>query len=436
MQSPMLAELQEKLFLHRGYWTAFLLQAIFGFVGWYLTFVVKLPFLEDAAYYEEVGHSIATDWLAGRPSSWLTHRWDTPHQPFLMVIAIACFYVLTLGVRAAPIAITCYGFITAITPTVVYRIARLLGVSVRSSRNVTWFIVFSPAFMFFSGSLHKEGLVLLCLSLSVYHTMKLQQGWSARSCVIVFLCLLSMCFLRLYLAAVMGLVLPFSVMLAKPKLKNENQKTAFVAGQVFVVLAFLLMLMLVGFVGEVYGVWPHDLDKGFEEMQESRMDSARADSGYLPDADISTPLKALKFMPVGVFYFFTVPFPWDFGSLKQNIAIPESTLWLFLYPIVLVGIWRSLRRNFQGSVVILAGIISMACFYGVFMGNIGTAYRMRIQVWLLCVIFLGSGLDYLRGYEPGQMQKPQSRSRGFSNRHLQQRPRRGPRVRVLRVAAK
>lgn len=423
----------ERAFIRRAYWTAFSLQGVVGFIGWYLTFVAKIPFLQDAAFYEEVGHSIATDWLAGRSSTWLANRADMPHQPFLMVITIACFYVLTLGVRLTPIAITCYGFITAFTPTYVFRISRLMGVSFRSCKNVTWLVAVLPAFLFFSGSLHKEGIVLLCLCLSVYHTMMLQRRFDVRSGVIVFVCLLSLCFLRLYLAAIMAMVLAFSVMLAKPSRLTSSQQASFAAGRVFVFFAFVLMMAAVGTVGQIYNVWPHDLDEGFELMQVSRLDAARADSGYLPDADISSPLKALMFLPIGAFYFMTVPFPWDFGNLKQNIAIPETILWVCLYPIVLIGMLRSLRRNFQGSVVLLSGMIAMMCFYGIFMGNIGTAYRMRIQVWLLCAVFLGSGLDYLRGYEPDRAKQPQRRLP--FNRFLQQRPVRGPRVRVARVEA-
>ena len=42
----------------------------------------------------------------------------------------------------------------------------------------------------------------------------------------------------------------------------------------------------------------------------------------------------LRFFPVGLLYFLTVPFPWQFGGLRQNFTIPETFVWVCSYPLV------------------------------------------------------------------------------------------------------
>src|SRR5262249_35571620 len=114
--------------------------------------------------------------------------------------------------------------------------------------------------------------------------------------------------------------------------------------------------------------------------------------------------EALEFLPTGLFYFLVVPLPWQLGSLRQNLAIPETACWLILYPIMLVGIRQGLRRHFQGTFLLLAIVLALCCLYALAIGNIGTAYRLRIQVWLVCAVFVGWGWHALRERYSGRQQ--------------------------------
>ncbi len=66
-----------------------------------------------------------------------------------------------------------------------------------------------------------------------------------------------------------------------------------------------------------------------------------------------------------------------------------------LYPLVLIGMIRGLRSNPQASLVLILTSLAMVAFYGLMVGNIGTAYRMRVQVWLLWAVFAGMGWELL-----------------------------------------
>jgi hypothetical protein len=135
-----------------------------------------------------------------------------------------------------------------------------------------------------------------------------------------------------------------------------------------------------------------------------------ARSGYVPEADVSTPTEAAEFLPVGLFYFLAAPLPWQTGGLRQNLIIPETAFWLLLYPFVAFGFARGLRINRSGTLVVGAISVGMCVIYALLSGNIGTAYRMRSQVWLLWAPFAAWGL------EVWQDRRRASRERRFAER--------------------
>jgi hypothetical protein len=137
------------------------------------------------------------------------------------------------------------------------------------------------------------------------------------------------------------------------------------------------------------------------DLDNRRTWSARAaGSGYLQEARIATHEEAVAYLPLGVFHFLTVPLPWQTGALRQNLIIPENVFWLLLYPLILIGIVRALRVNPSGTVFLLMMTVGMCVIYGLLVANVGTAYRMRSQVWLLWAPFAAWGWDAWRSRLP------------------------------------
>jgi hypothetical protein len=116
----------------------------------------------------------------------------------------------------------------------------------------------------------------------------------------------------------------------------------------------------------------------------------------LPEADVSTPQRAAEFAPVGLLYFLAAPFPWQTGPLRQNLVIPETLLWVLLYPLVGIGMVRSFRVNRPGTVMLVAATGGLCIVYALMSGNLGIAYRMRTQVWLLWAPFASWGWEAWR----------------------------------------
>ncbi len=64
-------EIEEARMLRKLYWYSFVVRLSLGITGWLLMQLTNIELLQDAIYYEEVGASIANDWLNGRASTWL-----------------------------------------------------------------------------------------------------------------------------------------------------------------------------------------------------------------------------------------------------------------------------------------------------------------------------------------------------------------------------
>jgi len=396
--------------IRRLYWWAFAVRALAGLVAYVLTQYADILLFEDALYYEEMGYSVASDWLAGRSVDFSTLSRGA-QTASLMVTMIAVFYYLTQGIRALPVLLVLYSAVTAWVPVYIYRTAREIGMSDLAARRAGWLVVLSPAFVFWSGSLYKEGLVMLALSMGMYHALRLQSRWQGRSLVMLAVSLFALLELRFYLAIMMGLAVAIGLLWGRAGHTPHAQRRALMPPlirQVFIAAVFVGLMIMLGFSESAERRLAESPEGPVLELDLARLNVDRqwsatsAYSGYLTEADISTPAAALQYLPVGLVYFLAVPFPWQFGSLRQNLVIPETAFWLLLYPLIGIGVIRGLRVNRPGTVLLLAATGGMCVIYTLLSGNVGLAYRMRSQVWLFWALFAAWGWEAWRERHRGR----------------------------------
>jgi len=387
------------------YWWAFIVRSVAGLAAYVLTQYTDVPFFEDALYYEEVGYSIASDWLSGRSVDFASLSQGGVRTGWLMMVWIAVFYFVMQGVRALPVLLVLYSAVTAWVPVYIYRISRELGMSQVAARRAGWLVVLSPAFVFWSGSLYKEGLVMLTLSAGIYHALRLQVRWRAPSLVLLAASLFGLLALRFYLAILMSLVVVLGLFWGREDRSSNARGHGLVpplARQALIAVAFVGLMITLGFSEGAEHRLAESPEGQVVELDLTRLNVDRqwsatsAYSGYLTEADISTPAAAVRYLPAGLAYFLAVPFPWQFGSLRQNLVIPETAFWLLLYPLIGIGIVRGLRMNRASTMVLLAVTGGMCVVYALVSGNVGIAYRMRSQVWLLWAPFAAWGWEVLR----------------------------------------
>lgn len=251
-------------------------------------------------------------------------------------------------------------------------------------------IAFSPAFVFWAGALYKEGVILLVLFVITEHALRLQQRFRPASAVVVGFALLAMFGLRFYIGAILTVTLLVSVAFGRRTRGSDGIAAA--ARQGLVVLVLLAIVFILGLGERVGKLAGGGVEESLAAINVSRKDLASTNSGYQRDVDVSTVEGAVAFFPLGLAYFVTVPLPWHFGSLRQNLVIVETMLWITLvYPLAIRGAVRGARVNPSGVLFIVLTTAAICSFYAIFVGNIGTAYRLRVQVWALWALLAGWG---------------------------------------------
>jgi len=388
---PRTSSRTEKRSVTRLYGWAFLVRVLVGFVAYALTMYADLPIVEDARFYEEVGYEVAQDWLSGKDVDFnaLPEGVQTAR---MLVTAIAAFYFVMGGVRALPLLLVAFSAITALVPVYVYWFTRELDAPEAVARRAGWLVALSPAFVFWSGSLYKEGLTLLLLSVAAYHTLRLQSGWKGRSLSILALCVIALWGVRFYLAILLALAVGLSLLWGRMPRPGQSRGVPVFVRQAAVMSVFAVVIISVGLSVRTERVLLESDEGTLVNLDVRRAGSAKeAKSGYLQEASVATPEEAWQYFPVGLLYFLTVPFPWQLGAIRQNVIIPENVFWLGLYPLMVIGIRRALKANRPGTVFLLLMTAGMCVIYALLAANVGTAYRMRSQVWLLWAPFAAWG---------------------------------------------
>lgn len=123
-----------------------------------------------------------------------------------------------------------------------------------------------------------------------------------------------------------------------------------------------------------------------------RSDSSQsAASGFLPNANVSTPAHAAGYLPLGSLYFLFGPFPWQIHGGRQLFGLPDSLAWWFLLP----SLWRGARASWSryrwGTALSVLPALALAGALSLFVANFGTTVRERMQVILLLVPLVALG---------------------------------------------
>jgi hypothetical protein len=229
----------------------------------------------------------------------------------------------------------------------------------------------------------------------------LQRQWSAGSLLAVLLSVSALLGLRFYLSPLLGGAILLGLLFSRDiPATNGNAGRGVVAfvRQAALSAAFLAAIVSMGIVQRSEESLL-ETDTGLlMQVDISRRDLAAAPSGYLPAADVAAPEEAIRFFPIGLLYFLTVPFPWQLGGgLRQTLTIPDTLAWVLSYPLVLLGVVRGLRVNKPGTAFLVILTAAICAVYALLSGNVGTAYRMRTQVWLFWAPFAVWGWEVWRG---------------------------------------
>ena len=274
---------------------------------------------------------------------------------------------------------------------------------------------FFPSLIFWSSQNLKDTLCIFIIILSIWAAIKLKEPFRLSHMGYLFVILpllMALNILRsfMFLFLIYGIVFSFLVGISRPTYKKNILYAAIfyifmcaIPLHAYIGVLSELPLSIHNFLKDKAFIFNFhrfsDLNKDLETAAIKQYGMATGKAAYAVKVDISSPLKALKYLPKGITYFLFAPFPWSAEGLMQKLTIPETLIWYIIFPFVLYGlyIYRSKWKMFFP--VLFFTVITLTA-YSLIEGNFGTAFRHRAVLMPLFFIFAGAGISEIPVFWP------------------------------------
>jgi 4-amino-4-deoxy-L-arabinose transferase-like glycosyltransferase len=330
-------------------------------------------FHEDASGYENSCMRLSAAWAGrGPPQRSLLGQ---ANWGFFWLSGAICYVFGSYRVNVS--------FFNCVLGTVivflVYSLARRFF-HFRVARLAAGLVAFTPSMILWSSVALKDTLVTLLIVVTLSSAVGLNERITLRGVLGTVVPLLVLQPLRFYMVYFVA----FAV-LASLLFQRGAQLVTGIYKQIAVAAVAVALFAMTGLTANVR--------QGTESLSFERVSSFRtgmtyAGSGFQRDVDISTPVKALTFLPIGLAVLLFGPFPWQMAtSLRAMMSGPETIAWWLLVPAVIRGLRLALRARLSETSPLLLFAISLSCAYSLMHGNVGSAFRQRSQVFVFLFIF-------------------------------------------------
>jgi hypothetical protein len=348
-------------------------------------FDLRLFFGADATVYDTYGYKLYQSWFEGlslRNDVVTLSLTGTASSGWGMYYLVAGIYSL-LGRNILAAQFFCAVIGAGIAP-MVYTCAHKIFGNRQVGKTAAFMVAVFPAFVLWSSQLMKDGLIIFLLVLSITMVLQLQEKFSYLAVALLMFSLLGILSLRFYIFFMVVVSVVGSFVVGS----SSNNQSIFKR-----VVAILIIGVGLTYLGGVQTA-SENFEKfgSLERVNASRADLARsAESGYGENLDVSTTEGAISALPVGFAYLMFAPFPWQVGNLRQVIALPEVLLWWAMMPLLVFGLWYTIRNRLRNAIPVLLFTLLLTIGYSLFQGNVGTAYRQRTQIQVFLYIFIAVG---------------------------------------------
>ena len=348
----------------------------------------------DALTYDRLGAGMLKAWQGDPYYKNILRGYES--AGWGMAYLVGGIYV---AVGRNPLAVQLFNaVIGAATAPVAYLCAQHMFQNTRVARSTALFITFFPSLILWSSQGLKDGPIIFCLAIAMLATLKLGEKLSPKYFLLLVGGLGGLLSLRFYVFYMAVAASAGAFFLGMRRVTGRS-----LARQVFVIIAVGLTMTSFGVLQranqqlETYG--------NLERVQVSRADLATAGSGFARDVDVSTTSGALRTIPLGIVYLLFAPFPWELTNLRQSLTLPEMLVWWACFPLLITGIWFTLRYRMRQALPILIFTTMLTLAYSLFQGNVGTAYRQRSQLLVFYFIFVSVGLVLLKERQEDKLRR-------------------------------
>lgn len=324
-------------------------------------------FAPDRMGYEAGGQALANDWAGGSvASAELVVQRYAAELNFYHYLNGVSFYV-----GAGPwliLFLNCV--IGALVPGLLASITGRLGGSFAARRYAALLGAFFPSMVLWSAINIRDIWALTAILFALDSALAVRDRLSPVRFGVLAASMVLLGALRSYMFVLVALGIAVSVV--------ASLSMSRVRGFIAALASALLCLYLYSTTG--FGEqWVQDAS--LERVAEIRQGMTQgAQSAYLVEADISTPEGAMRFIPLGMAYFWLAPFPWAIRGLRQALTIPETLFLYWLIPHFVRGLRQSFGQHFSQAAMVACVIAVISMAYALVEGNSGTAYRHRAQV--------------------------------------------------------
>lgn len=323
----------------------------------------------DDGGYELIGKMIAEYWRGDVEGASLFIKENAENFSLRATYSYwnAILFYLLGDVSLLPKLLNC--ILGALVPVYLYRIAcRLYGE--RAGRFALVLSSIVPSMVLWSALNLRDAPSTFAITVAVYYTLRLKEGFSPRYLLFLGAAMLVVAMLRSY----MFLILSAALVLSFIGLKPGRGWKSLAAG----LLTAVLLLYLSSRLG--LGESSNVQEASFARLNAMRRGLATGGSAYAVDVDISSPGKALMFLPIGILYILFAPFPWQLTSFRQLLAFPEVLGFYFLFPYIVRGVRDTIKTQLGQSLPVLLPAVLVTICYALVEGNVGTAYRHKSQI--------------------------------------------------------
>ncbi|HUS09102.1 MAG TPA: glycosyltransferase family 39 protein [Pyrinomonadaceae bacterium] len=375
-------------FLLRLFVGGLLVRMIIGLI--IFTFKGQNFFGGDALTYDYFGYAQMLGWGGDKYYQSIANQFVRSGEGsgWGMVYLVAAVYQLVGRNMLATQLMNCvFGAATAV---VIYLCAHHVFQNIRVARIAGIAVAFYPSLVLWSAQGLKDGPTVFCLAVAILATLKLGEKLSIKYIVVLLCVLLALIALRFYVFYMIAVAIAGAFIIGMQQISATSFARQFVAIILLgLALTYVGVTRSAGVQLERYG----DL----KLLQTSRSDQARsAESGFGKDVDVSSTSGALSTIPMGVLYLLFAPFPWQITSLRQSITLPEMVIWWASFPLLVLGLWFTIKYRLRMISPILIFTVMLTLAYSVFQGNVGTAYRQRAQLLVFYFIFVAVGFVLMR----------------------------------------
>jgi hypothetical protein len=278
----------------------------------------------------------------------------------------------------------------ATTAVLIFQCAHHAFNNLQVARIAAIAVAFFPSLVLWSAQGLKDGPIVFCLVVAILATLKLGQKLSFQYVVVLMLSIGAVFTLRFYVFYMICVAVGGAFVLGMQSFNATNFVRQFAA--------MIILGLALTYIGVTRSATTqYDQLVTFEQLQRSRQNLAEsAESGFGQDVDVSTTGGAISQIPLGLVYLLFAPFPWQVASLRQSITLPEMVVWWACFPLLILGLWFSIKHRLRQMSPILIFTSMLTLAYSVLQGNVGTAYRQRSQLLVFYFIFVAVGAVLLK----------------------------------------